>query len=114
MGVLVPALTIALWQQHDARDELAAHDIVIHPELGSSVGIATGSIVSGAHWAFRFEGGRPALLDYYREPRHRPGWLIAEDNDVFLILRRENQRLMISASDNTAIFQLSRTTSQTL
>ena len=108
MGVLVPVLVITLWQQHEAQDELAAHGISIHPELGSSVGIAMGSVASGMHWAFRFEGGRPALLDYYREPKHRPGWVIAEDNDVFLILKTEDQRLMISASDDTAIFQLSR------
>ena len=56
-------------------------------------------------------GGRPELLDYYRLPRHRPGWVIAEDNDVFLILTREDLRLMISASDDTAIFQLSRAAS---
>ena len=114
MCVLVPVLVITLWQQHEARDELAARGISIHPELGSSVGIATGSIVSGTHWAFRFEAGRTTLLDYYREPGHRPGWVIAEDNDVFLILGREDQRLMISTSNNTAIFQLSRASSQTL
>ena len=113
MGVLVPVLVMTLWHQHEARDELAAHGISIHPDLGSSVGIATGSVASGTHWVFRFEGGRPALLDYYREPRHRPQWVIAEDNDVFLILRREDQRLTISASDKTAIFQLSRASSQT-
>ena len=114
IGVLVPVLVMTLWNQHGARDELAAQGISIHPDLGSSVGIATGSVASGTHWAFRFEGGRPALLDYYREPRHRPQWVIAEDNEVFLVLRKEDQRLMISASDKTAIFQLSRASSQTL
>ncbi|NNE36638.1 MAG: hypothetical protein HKN13_15500, partial [Rhodothermales bacterium] len=97
IGVLATVLAITLWQQHEARDELAAYGISIHPELGSSVGIATGSIASGTHWVFRFEGGRSALLDYYRDPRHRPGWVIAEDNDVLLILIREDRRLTISA-----------------
>ena len=114
IGVLAPVLVISLWQQHDAKDALSAYDISIHPELGSSVGIATGSGASGTHWAFRLEGDRSSLLDYYRDPTHRPGWVIAEDNYVFLILEKEDQRLMISANDDTAIFQLSRASSQTL
>jgi len=107
VGVLVPVLIMALWQQHHARDGLAVHGISIHPEIGSSVGIATGGIASGAHWVFEFDGTRADLLDYYREPSHRAGWDIAEDNSVFLILRREDQRLTISGRDGTAIFQLS-------
>ena len=108
VGVLVPVLVMALWQQHHASDELAAHGISIHPEIGPSVGIATGSVVSGAHWVFEFDGTRSDLLDYYREASHRPGWGIAEDNSVFLILLKEEQRLTISGGDGTAIFQLSQ------
>ncbi|MBU2675685.1 MAG: hypothetical protein KJP16_01290 [Gammaproteobacteria bacterium] len=107
IGVLAPVLVLTLWQQHNAKDELAAHGISIHPDLGSSIGIATGNVASGTHWAFRLEAGRPDLLDYYREPSHRSGWVIIEDNDVFLILSRDDQRLTISASDDTVIFQLS-------
>ena len=108
VGVLVPVLVMALWQQHHARDALAAHGVSIHPALGSSVGIATGSVASGEHWVFEFDGKRSELLGYYREASHRPGWDITEDNGVFLILSRGDQRLMIAGGDATAVFQLSR------
>ena len=108
VGVLAPVLVMTLWQQDGAKAALAAHGISIHPGLGSSVGIATGTIASGASWVFEFDGEQAALLDYYRDAPHRDGWEIAEDSDVLLILTKENQRLTISANDDTAIFQLGR------
>lgn len=67
VGVLVPVLVMALWQQHHARDGLAAHGISIHPEIGSSVGIAVGASTSGTHWVFEFDATKSSLLDHYRE-----------------------------------------------
>ncbi|NNF15354.1 MAG: hypothetical protein HKN70_01340 [Gammaproteobacteria bacterium] len=68
MGVLVPVLVMTLMQQHDAKDELATYGNSIYPELGSGVGVSTGNFAGGTHWMFKFDAGRQALLNYYREP----------------------------------------------
>jgi hypothetical protein len=39
------------------------------------------------------------VVAYYRDPSHRPGWQLVEDDSVALVLRRGDQQLFLGALD---------------
>lgn len=106
VGVFIPILILALWNQHGAKDQLASHGIEPHPDLGPSIGVATGSETSGHSWMFEFDGSEDALLDFYRDTANRPGWSLTGDDETVIILARDDHRMSISRGDDGAIFLL--------
>lgn len=40
-----------------------------------------------------------AVMSFYRDPAHRGGWEISEDDGVMLIMRRGDAQLVVAASD---------------
>ena len=107
LGMMVPIITLALFQQFHAKDRLAELGIAVYPELGPSVGVSTGLEEFGHTWVFEYEGAEAALLGYYRDSAMRPGWNVISDDVGMLIMTKDERRLVIANGDGTAIFQLS-------
>ena len=92
--LLIPILLLVLWRQFGAEERLAEYDITPHPAINHALGIATGS---GGRplWMFSVEAAPESVVAFYRDESHRPGWEIVSDGNIFLLLGRGNERMMI-------------------
>lgn len=107
VGILIPLTVLTMCQQSGATHRLEKIGIVVHPDIGPSVGASGGGALSSGTWVFEFSESESALLDFYRQPNNRGGWSVISDESNNLILGKDEWKLMITRGDDSAIFFVS-------
>ena len=95
--ILIPMCLIALWNQTKAIDRLEKIDIVPHPSIKNSVGIATGRGTNPV-WLFEVTASPEEIIAFYRKDSSISDWTLIEDNPSMLIFKRGTQKLVISTN----------------
>lgn len=103
--LLIPVLLIALGFQAGAENRLQKIGFRPYPGFVSSSGIATG-LGENPFWVFSVEGGATAVLEYYRQPENREGWVLVADSEFLLLFEREGQKVAVSAVADGVTFTL--------
>ena len=105
--IFIPGTILLMWQQSGATHRLEELGIVVHPNLGPSIGAAGGGALSSGTWVFEFSESESALLDFYRQPSNRKEWSVISDNSDSLLLGQDEWALLITRGDDSAIFFVS-------
>ena len=95
--MLIPGVAYVLLQQRGAVDRLEKAGIAPLPGIRHAVGITAGQGVPPA-WVFAAEPEDEGL-SYYDDPHTRSGWALVERGPAMVVLRRGEQRMIISLSD---------------
>ena len=113
VGVLIPFTAWVLYEQATAKDRLAALGLAVYPGLGSSVGVATGGLLSQDSWVFRLDDPNiDAFMRFYANPSNTGQWQPASDTAGIVVLVLDERRLLISGHQNTGMFVLNRSVSE--
>ena len=105
--IFIPGTILLMWQQSGATHRLEELGIVVHPEIGPSIGAAGGGAISSGTWVFEFSDRESALLDFYRQPSNRGDWSVIADESDSLLLARDEWQLLITRGNDSAIFFVS-------
>ena len=105
--IFIPGTILLMWQQSGATHRLEELGIVVHPDIGPSIGAAGGGALSSGTWVFEFSESESALLDFYRQPSNRRDWSLVSDTGNSLLLGQDEWELLITRGNDSAIFFVS-------
>jgi hypothetical protein len=101
--MLIPSVLFVLWQQAGAKKGLAEIGIQPLPELTQSVGIATGTALTGTRvWMFHADVKASDVIGFYRNTETRSSWQLIGEAPAMLVLKRNHQRLTINVNESTS------------
>ncbi len=103
--LLIPVLLIALWYQAGAQDRLVQIGFTPYPGFVASSGVATG-LGERPVWVFSVDGGAEPVLEFYRRPDNRKGWVLVSDGRSLLLFEREGKSVAVSAVADSVAFTM--------
>ena len=104
--VLVPIIIIVLYFQFTASSKLQALGFTPHPNLTSSMGIASGQ-GDKPIWVFSYSDHDENIIDFYRVQKNSVGWILDHEEANKLVFLKDNKKMNITSDNKTIVFSLS-------
>ena len=105
MFFIAPIMATTLYYQAGAKDKLEKTGFTPHPSLQSSIGVAVGT-GENPIWMFSTELDKVAIIDFYKQEQNHQGWTLSGEDEKWLIFKKNNKKMRINVSNNTALFMI--------
>lgn len=92
--LLIPLFVLVLWLQNGAKTRLEQAGIVPHPSIRETIGIGFG-IGNNPAWVFKIDSKKESVMSFYLEERNRPGWILLNHKNSFLVFEKDGKELII-------------------
>ena len=105
MIFIAPIIATTLYYQSGAKDKLKKSGFTPHSSFESSIGVAAGT-GDNPIWMFSTELDKASIIDFYKQEKNHKSWELEGEDEKWLIFTKNNQKMRINISNNTALFMI--------